>query len=110
MVLACMIMGSLFFFISLDATRAMSFAGAFTAPSFAFMGITFPVTEMNQWAQAWRSMLPVSHYIEAHVYQSNYGASFLDTLNELVPMLSYLIPFVMLLILIKKKSKQVVLR
>ncbi|UAB68908.1 ABC transporter permease [Vibrio sp. SCSIO 43132] len=110
MVLACMIMGSLFFFISLDATRATSFAGAFTAPSFAFMGITFPVTEMNQWAQAWRSMLPVSHYIEAHVYQSNYGASFLDTLNELVPMLGYLIPFVMLLILIKKKSKQVVLR
>ncbi|CCN81419.1 putative ABC-type multidrug transport system,permease component [Vibrio nigripulchritudo SFn27] len=109
MVLACMIMGSLFFFISLDATRAMSFAGAFTAPSFAFMGITFPVTEMNQWAQAWRSMLPVSHYIEAHVYQSNYGASFLDTLNELVPMLGYLAPFLMLLILIKKKSKQVVL-
>ncbi|KJY68535.1 ABC transporter permease [Vibrio nigripulchritudo] len=110
MVLACMIMGSLFFFISLDATRAMSFAGAFTAPSFAFMGITFPVTEMNHWAQAWRSMLPVSHYIEAHVYQSNYGASFLDTLNELIPMAGYLIPFVMLLILIKKKSKQVVLR
>ncbi|MBD1558863.1 ABC transporter permease [Vibrio sp. S9_S30] len=104
MVMACMIMGSVFFFLSMDATRAMSFAGAFTAPSFAFMGITFPVTEMNGIAQAWRSMLPVSHYIEAQVYQSNYGATWADTLHVLMPMAGYLLPFIVLLLLIRKKS------
>ncbi|PKF77467.1 multidrug ABC transporter permease [Vibrio sp. vnigr-6D03] len=104
MVIACMIMGSVFFFLSLDATRAMSFAGAFTAPSFAFMGITFPVTEMNGIAQAWRSMLPVSHYIEAQVYQSNYGATWADTLNTLIPMAGYIVPFILMLLLIRKNS------
>lgn len=53
--IACIIMGALFFFLSMDPARAMSFAGAFTAPSFAFMGITFPVSDMNALAQAWRA-------------------------------------------------------
>lgn len=67
--LTCMIMGSLFFLLTLDPARAMSFAGAFTAPSFAFMGITFPVTDMSSLAQWWRSLLPASHYIEVQVSQ-----------------------------------------
>jgi len=102
MILACMIMGSLFYFISLDAVRAMSFAGAFTAPSFAFMGITFPVTDMNVWAQAWRTFLPVSHYIEAQVYQASYGASLLQTLATQLPVLGYLVPAAMVASLIDK--------
>ncbi|WP_325205906.1 hypothetical protein [Vibrio sp. 03_296] len=39
--IACMIMGAFFFFMTLDAARAMSFAGALP-PELAFMGITFP--------------------------------------------------------------------
>lgn len=101
-IIACMIMGCLFFFLTLDAARAMSFAGAFTAPSFAFMGVTFPVTDMNNLAQAWRSLLPISHYIEAQISQVSYGQSWLESLTHLLPMFSYLLPGIAVIALVKK--------
>ncbi|MEZ8100953.1 ABC transporter permease [Vibrio bivalvicida] len=101
-IFACMIMGSLFFFLTLDAARAMSFAGAFTAPSFAFMGITFPVTDMNSLAQAWRSLLPISHYIEVQVSQVSYGQPWTESLLHLAPMLGYGLPALLAFALVKK--------
>ncbi|WP_390903510.1 ABC transporter permease [Vibrio paucivorans] len=101
-IIACMIMGSFFFFMTLDAARAMSFAGAFTAPSFAFMGITFPVTDMNNLAQIWRALLPISHYIEVQVSQVSYGAGAAASLSHLVPMLGYALPAWLTVLLIKK--------
>ncbi|KGY12619.1 multidrug ABC transporter permease [Vibrio tubiashii] len=101
-IMACMIMGSLFFFLTLDAARAMSFAGAFTAPSFAFMGVTFPVTDMNSLAQAWRSLLPISHYIEAQISQVSYGQAWLESLTHLLPMFGYLLPGMAVIALVKK--------
>ncbi|NOH80026.1 ABC transporter permease [Vibrio sp. RE86] len=104
-ILACMIMGCLFFFLTLDAARAMSFAGAFTAPSFAFMGITFPVTDMNSLAQIWRSLLPVSHYIEVQVSQVSYGQPWLVSIEHLLPTLGYLVPAALTVLLINKHLK-----
>ena len=101
-VMACMIMGSFFFFLALDPARAMSFAGAFTAPSFAFMGITFPVTDMNSLAQFWRSLLPISHYIEAQVSQVSYGQFWVNTALGLLSMSGYLLPALISVLLIKK--------
>lgn len=101
-IIACMIMGSLFFFLTLDAARAMSFAGAFTAPSFAFMGITFPVTDMNSLAQAWRSLLPISHYIEVQVSQVSYAQAWIESLHHLLPMFGYLVPALLVIGLAKK--------
>ncbi|GAB2661178.1 ABC transporter permease [Vibrio panuliri] len=101
-VIACMIMGSFFFFLTLDPARAMSFAGAFTAPSFAFMGITFPVTDMGTLAQFWRSLLPISHYIELQVSQVSYGASWVISVQELIPMVGYILPAILTLLLVKK--------
>ncbi|CAH8208417.1 Multidrug ABC transporter permease [Vibrio aestuarianus] len=103
--IACIIMGGLFFFLTLDPARAMSFAGAYTAPSFAFMGITFPVTDMNSLAQFWRSLLPISHYIEVQVSQVSYGATAWRSFEYLVPMLGYGLPLVLMLLLIKKHIK-----
>lgn len=100
--IACIIMGALFFFLSMDPARAMSFAGAFTAPSFAFMGITFPVSDMNTLAQAWRSLLPITHYIEVQVGQANYGASAAQSIGSLWPMAGYVIPLLMTAALMAK--------
>jgi ABC-2 type transport system permease protein len=100
--LACMIMGTLFYYLTLDAARAISLAGAFTAPSFAFMGITFPVTDMNTAAQVWRNLLPISHYIEVQVSQVSYGVSWIVSLTQLLPMLGYLMPLWLTYFLIKK--------
>lgn len=101
-ILACMIMGSLFFFLTLDPARAMSFAAAYTAPSFAFMGITFPTSDMSTVAQVWRSLLPVSHYIDVQVAQVSYGLNSYDSLKQLWPMVGYLVPLALSLALIKK--------
>ncbi|ODW15655.1 multidrug ABC transporter permease [Vibrio parahaemolyticus] len=94
-VVACIIMGTLFFFLSMAPARAMSFAGAFTAPSFAFMGITFPVSDMNTLAHAWRSLLPITHYIEVQVGQASYGASAAQSLAALWPMIWYVVPLLL---------------
>ncbi|EGQ8275866.1 ABC transporter permease [Vibrio parahaemolyticus] len=94
-VVACIIMGALFFFLSMDPARAMSFAGAFTAPSFAFMGITFPVSDMNTLTHAWRSLLPITHYIEVQVGQASYGASAAQSFSALWPMIWYVVPLLL---------------
>ncbi|MFA0439111.1 multidrug ABC transporter permease [Vibrio sp. 10N.286.49.C2] len=100
--LTCMIMASFFFFLTCDAARAMSFAGAFTAPSFAFMGITFPATDMNTLAMAWRELLPISHYIEVQVSQASYGVTAGQSLSHLLPMIGYVIPLLLTVVLVKK--------
>ena len=102
-VIACMIMGSLFFFLTLDPARAMSFAGAFTAPSFAFMGVTFPVSDMNFLAEIWRGLLPISHYMEAQISQVSYGVPAWQTITSFTPaMFGYLAPLLLVLLLVKK--------
>lgn len=82
-VLACQSAGACIFFLSQDPTRALSIAAAYTAPAFAFMGITFPVSDMNLLARTWRSLLPISHYIDIQVAQANYGLPLAAVLTEL---------------------------
>ncbi|MCG3760626.1 ABC transporter permease [Vibrio cincinnatiensis] len=107
-VVACIIMGALFYFLTLDPARAMSFAGAFTAPSFAFMGVTFPASDMNNLALIWRSLLPISHYIEVQLTQVNYGLYASESLQHLIPMMGYSIPLLLTLALIRKhQTKEV---
>jgi ABC-2 type transport system permease protein len=100
---ACMIMGVFFYFLTFDAARAISLAGAFTAPSFAFMGITFPVTDMNTVSLVWRNLLPISHYIEVQVSQVSYGVSWIVALTQLLPMFGYLLPLLLTIVLIKRQ-------
>lgn len=104
---ACVIMGCLFYFLTLDAARSMSLAGAFTAPSFAFMGVTFPTSDMGVAAQIWRSLLPISHYIEAQIDQVSYGLTGWQTFISFMPtMLWYGVPLCFILLLIKKHRRQ----
>lgn len=108
--LACMIMGGMFYFLTCDAARAISFAAAFTAPSFAFMGITFPASDMNSLALFWRQLLPVSHYIEVQISQASYAMANHQSLAMLLPMLGYALPFVICLWLINKQVQKETIR
>jgi ABC-2 type transport system permease protein len=106
--LACIIMGNLFFLISFHPTRAMSFAAAYTAPSFAFMGVTFPATDMGNLATIWRNLLPISHYIEAQIGQVSYGVSAWETIRKFMPtMFYYLIPLLLIGLIIKKQARKI---
>ena len=88
-VVSAMCVGILLFLLTMSEVRSMSMAAAFTAPSFAFMGVTFPVTDMPALAQFWRWIIPASHYMEAQISQSAYGASLLHSLSLVAPMAIY---------------------
>ncbi|ASJ95461.1 ABC transporter permease [Shewanella marisflavi] len=50
-----------------DGARVISLCTALFAPSFAFMGVTFPTHEMPMLAQWWRKIMPSSHYVDTHI-------------------------------------------
>ena len=67
--------------IELDYARALSLGAFYTAPAFAFMGITFPTVNMPAFAQFWNEMLPIAHYMRIQIAEANYGAP----LQSIVP-------------------------
>lgn len=79
---ASVVVSSLFFLVTRDAARGLSLAAAYAAPGLAFMGVTFPVSDMTLPARIWRSLIPVSHYIEIQIAQVNYGASLMSVLPQ----------------------------
>ena len=83
---------SVFFFLTRDAARSLSLAAAYTAPGLAFMGVTFPITDMTLPARIWRSFLPVSHYIEIQFGQANYGASLSSAIPQLARLGLFILP------------------
>lgn len=105
-VVASTIMGVLFYFLTLDAAHSMSFAGAFTAPSFAFLGVTFPVSDMVGLAQFWRDLVPVTHYIGVQIDQANYGLSAWASLSPMWVMVGYAVPALVAFWLIKRHLKR----
>ena len=90
MVLACQGVASLFYLFTLDATKAMSLAAGFTAPAFAFVGVTFPATDMPTFALVWRAMLPATHYLDVQLHQVNHGMSASQAFPQLLCLLAFL--------------------
>ncbi len=105
-VLACQAAGSLLFFVSKDAARGLGLAAAYTAPGLAFMGVTFPATDMTLPARIWRSLLPVSHYIDIQIAQSNYGAALPLSLPQLENLALFILPGLIALILARSMMKR----
>lgn len=81
-----------------DLVRCLSIVGAFTAPSFAFLGVTFPAGSMSIFAQLWRDLMPATHFLDLYTAQINYGAAFPQLLTPMLILAAYLIvlPWVIL--------------
>lgn len=92
-VVACQLLGAFFYVLTFDLVRSLSIAGAFTAPAFAFLGITFPASEMSVFAQFWRDLMPASHYVEAYVLNTDYGVGVWQLLPATLLLLLYFILF-----------------
>lgn len=88
--------GALLFVLARDATRALSIAASYVAPGLAFMGVTFPATDMTLPAKIWRSLMPICHYIDIQFSQVNYGAP----LHTVVPQFKALSVFILPLFLV----------
>lgn len=91
-VVACQLLGAFFFVLTFDMARSLSLAGAFTAPAFAFLGVTFPASEMSVFARFWRDLMPASHFVEAYVAQINYGVH----AGQLWLLSAFLLPYLIL--------------
>lgn len=91
-VCASLAAASVFFFLTLNATRGLSLAAAYAAPGLAFMGVTFPLTDMTLPARIWRSFLPVCHYIEIQFGQINYGTPLPSTIPQLAALGLFVLP------------------
>ncbi|MDV5168013.1 ABC transporter permease [Photobacterium rosenbergii] len=95
MVLACQGVACLFYLFTLDATKAMSLAAGFTAPAFAFVGVTFPATDMPGFALLWRALLPVTHYLDIQLHQVNHGVPALNAMPQMLCLVAFLLTLVL---------------
>ena len=82
-VLAGQAVAVLLFSITMNLTQAISMGAAYTAPAFAFIGITFPSDSMPLFAQIWRQLLPITHYMQLQIGIVNYGQDFSELTPEL---------------------------
>lgn len=79
------------FALAKDSTRAISIISVYSAPSFAFAGITFPTNSMDSFARFWSDLLPVSHYLELYIQQANYGGR----IDLAISLCSLMLPFLL---------------
>jgi ABC-2 type transport system permease protein len=91
------------FVTGFDYARSLSLGAVYTAPAFAFLGVTFPASNMNQFASFWRDILPVSHFIEIQISQANYGAPVWYEVTNLTHLFLFWLVFVPVVIRFKKR-------
>lgn len=95
----------LFLAIIFDYARALSIGAVYTAPAFAFLGVTFPASDMNEFSLFWRDLLPISHYMELQIAQANYGASIFLQTDKLLEISSFILLFIPVFFIFKKRLK-----
>lgn len=88
-VVAYQVVALALFVSGFDYARALSLGAVYTAPAFAFLGVTFPANNMNSFALIWRDLLPISHYIELQISQANYGANLYQEFDKLFYLLAF---------------------
>jgi len=106
-VIAYQIIALFLFSTGFDYARSLSLGAVYTAPAFAFLGITFPIYNMNGFALFWRDLLPISHYTQLQLSQANYGLNIWSEGDKLLTILAFCLLFIPVLILFKKRLRKV---
>ena len=73
-VIACLALGVIFFVTTFELELGLIAASGFSGPAFAFLGVTFPVSDMAPFPQLWRNLMPAGHFIDGFIHQSSYAA------------------------------------
>ena len=102
-VVAYQVIALLLFVIGFDYARSLSLGAVYTAPAFAFLGITFPVYNMNGFALFWRDILPISHYMQLQLSQANYAANVFLELDKLGVLFLFWFCFIPVVFFFKKE-------
>jgi ABC-2 type transport system permease protein len=70
---------------------ALSFTAAFSAPAFAYAGITFPQQGMPLLAQLWSYALPIRTLLSLQVEQTQIGAPASSSVPELLILIAFIL-------------------
>lgn len=73
--------------ITRSLRTALSGAGFFAAPAFAFSGVAFPLAGMPGSARAWAEAMPFTHYIRLQIEQLQMGAPLATSVSTMVALL-----------------------
>ena len=93
-VVAYQVIALFLFIIGFDYARTLSLGAVYTAPAFAFLGVTFPIYNMNSFALFWREILPISHYMQLQISQANYGADIFLEIDKLLTISAFWLLFI----------------
>lgn len=85
-------------------TRAISIAAVYAAPSLAFVGITYPINNMEAFATFWSKILPISKYLEVYMQQANYALPAESSLKFIAYNLIFLLFGILGILIYKKKA------
>lgn len=92
-------------------TTALSFTAAFTAPAFAYAGMTFPQQSMPFLAQLWTYALPVRTLLRLQVEQAQLGAPMIHSMSEICILLGFIfLPLQLVRIKMFQRCKATALR
>ena len=91
MICAYMVLGLLAVGFVPQLATALSFTAAFTAPAFAYAGITFPQQAMPVIAQVWTYALPVRSLLRLQVEQAQIGAPISSSIPELMILVAFVL-------------------
>ena len=86
--------------------QAISIATIYSAPALAFIGITYPINNMNPFAVFWGEMMPLTKYMQVYIQQAHYGVDSIVSLKLISKNLLFLL-FAVLSFLIHRKKHDI---
>ncbi|AFI05889.1 ABC transporter permease [Helicobacter cetorum] len=91
-----------------NAVEVAGAIGVYTAPSFAFAGVTYPQNNMEIFGSFWSHCLPISHFMKFFLQEAYYRTDLTESIHSLmnlVPFLVFLVLGLLLFYLFFKRNK-----
>lgn len=108
MICAYLVMGLLVVSFASKRATALSLTAAYTAPAFAYAGMTFPQSAMPLVAQIWTYALPLRSLLRLQVEQGQMGAPVSSSLPEIGILFAFvLLPLPFAMWQIQKRCKAI---
>ena len=79
MIIAHLSLGALLQLVARNLVTGLSFTSAFVSPAFGYLGVGFPIQQMNDFSQVWSALLPLRWYLAVLFGQGARGLSLHDT-------------------------------
>ena len=100
LIVSYLAIGALLVLLVRDLATGLGLTGVVVSPAFGYVGVGFPLLDMNGFSQTWASLLPLRWYMEVLLGQAARGLPVTNTLK----------PFIILAVLVAIYSLLAILR